>query len=419
MTAETFLAPTAVAQNDRTLPASIRAALSVLKNIEGGSLRLRLPDGRSFAFGDGNGPNAEIDIRDYRFARRVLFNGDIGFSEGWIEGEWTSPDLARLLTLLAGNAERLMGAFTGGPLAILLDQLARLRRRNSRRGARRNIIAHYDLGNAFFAEWLDQTMTYSSARFENDAEDLEAAQHAKYRAIAEGARLKPGDRVLEIGCGWGGFAEFAAREFGANVVALTISDEQYAFARDRIARGGLDAKVEIRRQDYRDVEGQFDVVVSIEMLEAVGERYWPIYFAKLAHVLKPGGRAVLQVITIRDDLFAGYRRRVDFVQHSIFPGGLLPSVVCLRAQACQAGLSWESMESFGADYDTTLTHWTRRFEQAWPAIEQQGFNDRFRRFWMFYLAYCTAGFRTKRTDVVQLILDAPHAGPSAGGVSSR
>lgn len=392
---------------DALASSSLRAALASLPNIKGGTLRVRLPEGGMLTFGDGAGPSAEIAIRDYSFARRVLFSGDIGFAEGWIEGEWTSPDLVNLLCLLADNTERLAGAFRGGAMGWLLNRLTHLGRANTRKGSRRNILAHYDLGNDFFAAWLDPSMTYSSARFGAGADDLESAQAAKYHAMAQHARLKPGDHVLEIGCGWGGFAEIAAREYGACVTALTISEEQLAFAQARIVRTGLSDRVTVRRLDYRDVEGQFDAVVSIEMLEAVGEKYWPSYFAKIAEVLKPGGRAALQVITMRDDLFEDYRSRSDFIQRYVFPGGMLPSIERLRAETSAADLRWGDVDMFGRDYDRTLSLWANAFEANWPTIKAQGFDERFRRFWLFYLAYCVAGFRMQRIDVIQLTLAKP------------
>lgn len=392
---------------DALASSTLRAALATLPNIQNGALRLRLPEGRTLTFGDGKGPTAELVIADYRFARRVLFSGDIGFAEGWIEGEWTSPDLVTLLALLADNTERLAGAFRGGAIGWLVNRLTHRRRANTRKGARRNILAHYDLGNDFFAAWLDPSMTYSSARFDAGVDDLESAQRAKYRAIAHHAQLKPGDHVLEIGCGWGGFAEVAAREFGARVTGLTISEAQHAYAQDRMARAGIANRAAVRRQDYRDVEGQFDAVVSIEMLEAVGEKYWPAYFHKIADVLKPGGRAAIQVITMRDDLFDDYRSRSDFIQRYIFPGGMLPSMARLREETSAAGLQWAGFDAFGRDYDRTLSLWSQAFQAHWPAIEAQGFDDRFRRLWLFYLAYCIAGFRTGRIDVIQLALAKP------------
>jgi cyclopropane-fatty-acyl-phospholipid synthase len=248
-------------------------------------------------------------------------------------------------------------------------------------------------------------MTYSSARFDAaKVADLEAAQLAKYHALAKHLDLKPGDHVLEIGCGWGGFAEVAARDFGARVTGLTISDEQLAFARERMEKAGLSHLVEIRHQDYRDVEGQFDKVASIEMFEAVGEKYWPDYFGKIAHVLKPGGRAALQIITIRDELFDAYRARADFIQRYVFPGGMLASISRLKEETAKAGLVWRGIDRFGQSYAQTLAEWGRRFLAKWDEIRPMGFDEKFKQLWRFYLSYCEAGFRTGLTDVVQLEL---------------
>jgi cyclopropane-fatty-acyl-phospholipid synthase len=250
-------------------------------------------------------------------------------------------------------------------------------------------------------------MTYSAARFDEKVRDLETAQRAKYKALAEHLELKPDDHVLEIGCGWGGFAEFAAREYGARVTGITISDEQLAYARARMERAGLADRVEIRRQDYRDVHGQFDKVASIEMFEAVGEKYWPAYFAKIADVLKPGGKAGLQIITIKDELFDTYRKRADFIQRYVFPGGMLASVDRLKEETAKAGLAWRKAEAFGLSYADTLAEWARRFTSKWSDIRALGFDERFKQLWLFYLSYCEAGFRTGRTDVVQLALAKP------------
>lgn len=388
----------------RGAPARARIMLTALLGIEHGALVVQTPGGESLRFGEAEGPAAQLIIRDFAFADRVAASGDIGFADGWVEGEWTSPDLAALLTLLSANADRLMRYLRGGFIARLLGRLAHKRRANTRDGARRNILAHYDLGNAFFEAWLDPSMTYSAARFDRAA-TLASAQTEKYAALARMLDLKPGDHVLEIGCGWGGFAEYAARAHGARVTAITISDQQFAYAQERLAKGGLAERVEVRRQDYRDVEGAFDAVASIEMVEAVGEAYWPTYFEKIAAVLKPRGRAAIQSITIRDDLFQTYRRRADFIQRYVFPGGMLPSVAQLRAHTAQAGFNWLGAEPFGLSYATTLAEWARRFESRWPSIQTLGFDDRFRRLWLFYLAYCEAGFRTERTDVVQFALE--------------
>lgn len=368
---------------------------------------VRLPDGAALRLGDGDGPAAELWVKDYRFALRIIGSGDIGLAEGWVRREWESPNLAALLTLLAANAERYKKLFDGGPLGRLLNRLAHVVRPNTRAGAKRNILAHYDLGNDFYAAWLDPGMTYSSALFTDATSDLESAQRAKYRALAGHLALKPGEHVLEIGCGWGGFAEFAAAEYGARVTGITISDEQLRYARQRIAKAGLADRVEIRHQDYRDVGGMYDKIASIEMFEAVGEKYWPEYFSKIASVLRPGGCAGLQVITIRDDLFEEYRRRTDFVQRYVFPGGMLASPARLSAEAARAGLHWLATDAFGASYAETLAQWSGRFLAKWPEIRMLGFDERFKRLWLFYLAYCQAGFAAKRTDVMQIALVKP------------
>lgn len=388
-------------------PASVKAALLVLMRVEGGTVVLHTPDGAQLAFGDVDGSTYDFRVRDYGFARRLITNGDIGFAEGWIAGEWESDNLTGLLTLLADNTERISRMFMGNFLGKLLNGLLHRSRENTRTGSRRNILAHYDLGNRFYEAWLDRTMTYSAARFAAEPADLEAAQIAKYRTLAEQLDLKPGEHVLEIGCGWGGFAEFAAREYGVHVTGVTISDEQLAYAQARIAAAGLSDRVEIRRQDYRDIDGAYDKVASIEMFEAVGEKYWPAYFDKIANVLKPGGRASLQIITIQNDLFEGYRRRADFIQRYIFPGGMLASVERLRDETANAGLVWRTADAFGQCYARTLGEWARRFSAKWDDISAMGFDERFKRLWLFYLGYCEAGFRTGRTNVVQLALAKP------------
>lgn len=388
-------------------PASAKAVLLALLQLRGGTALIVLPDGRALAFGDGAGPQVDFRIKDFRFARRVLTSGDIGFAEGLMAGEWESDDLSALLTLLAANVERFTRLLEGGPLGKAMHWLRHLSNANTKRGSRRNILAHYDLGNEFYSAWLDASMTYSSARFDAQVRDLEAGQRAKYKALAEHLELKPDDHVLEIGCGWGGFAEFAAREYGARVTGITISDEQLAYARARMEKAGLADRVEIRRQDYRDVEGQFDKVASIEMFEAVGEKYWPAYFGKIADVLKPGGKAGLQIITIDGKLFEKYRRRADFIQRYVFPGGMLASVDRLKEETAKVGLVWRRAEAFGQSYADTLAEWARRFKAKWSDIRALGFDERFKQLWLFYLSYCEAGFRTGRTDVVQLELTKP------------
>lgn len=388
-------------------PASAKAVLMGLLQVKGGTPIVTLPDGRILAFGDGTAPQVDFRINSYGFAKRVLANGDIGFAEGVMAGEWESNDLSALLTLLAANIERFTRLMEGGPIGKALQWLRHRSNANSRSGSRRNILAHYDLGNEFYSSWLDPSMTYSSARFDAQVRDLEAGQRAKYKALAEHLALKAGDHVLEIGCGWGGFAEFAAREYGVRVTGITISDEQLAYAQARMEKAGLSDLVEIRRQDYRDVKGQFDKVASIEMFEAVGEEYWPAYFAKIAEVLKPGGRAGLQIITIKEELFATYRKRADFIQRYVFPGGMLASVDRLKEETAKVGLVWGQADAFGQSYADTLAEWAKRFKAKWSDIRAMGFDERFKQLWLFYLSYCEAGFRTGRTDVVQLELAKP------------
>ena len=386
------------------VPASARMVLTACLSLKNGALEIQLPDGRRFLFGDENGHYNVLRAKSFDFAKKVLANGDIGFAEGWMSGDWDTDDLSQLLTYLASNTERIRHVFRGSFLGRIVNFFRHLSRENSRQGSRRNILAHYDLGNSFYEAWLDPSMTYSSAIYKKGGECLETAQIAKYRALADHLELKPGDHVLEIGCGWGGFAEIAASEYGARVTGLTLSDEQLAFARARMERLGLSDKVEIRLQDYRDVQGQFDKIASIEMFEAVGERYWPVYFKKVAEVLKSGGRAALQIITIKDELFTDYKKRADFIQRYVFPGGMLPSKERLRAECDKAGLAWRDMDAFGLSYADTLAEWGRRFVAKWDDIAPLGFDERFRQFWRFYLSYCEAGFRTGRTDVVQLAL---------------
>jgi len=388
-------------------PASAKAVLLALLQLRGGSALISLPNSQVLVFGDEHSPSVDFQIKDYKFARRVLTSGDIGFAEGLMAGEWQSNDLSALLVLLAANVERFARLLEGGPIGRAIHGLRHLSNANTKRGSRRNILAHYDLGNEFYAAWLDASMTYSSARFDAKVRDLESAQRAKYAALAAHLDLKPGDHVLEIGCGWGGFAEYAAREHGARVTGITISDEQLAYARARMAKAGLSDRVEIRRQDYRDVEGQFDKVASIEMFEAVGEKYWPAYFAKIFDVLKPGGKAGLQIITIKNELFDNYRQRADFIQRYVFPGGMLVSLDRLKQETAKVGLVWRAAEAFGQSYADTLAEWARRFKAKWGDIHALGFDERFKQLWLFYLSYCEAGFRTGRTDVVQLELTKP------------
>ncbi len=313
-------------------PAVFRTLVRICaENWRYGTVTYILPSGRSIPIkGSEPGPNGVLKVRDYRFVGRVFRAGDIGFAEGYMAGEWETPDLAALLTVFTLNFDRIKALVDGNPLMRAVNFIGHLLHANTSKGSAKNIHAHYDLGNAFYSRWLDPSMTYSSARFDPTHQSLEQGQHRKYAALAETMNLAPGHRVLEIGCGWGGFAEFAARERGAHVTGITISREQYDFARKRIFEAGLSERADIKLIDYRDIDGRFDRVASIEMFEAVGEAYWPTYFNKVHDVLSPGGLAALQIITIRDDLFSHYRSRADFIQKYIVPGGMLPSEARLR-----------------------------------------------------------------------------------------
>lgn len=373
------------------------------RNWLAGKLTFVLPSGGELRLvGRQPGAEARIVVRDFRFMRRVLAAGDIGFAEGYVAEEWDTPDLSAVLHAMSLNADHIERLLLGSPAAWAANFIGHALRANTRAGSKKNIHAHYDLGNAFYGQWLDRTMTYSSALFERPDQDLAEAQTAKYRALAASMDLLAGQSVLEIGCGWGGFAAFAAKEVGARVTGVTISQEQFDFARRRMFEQGLSDRADIQLIDYRDVKGQFDRVASIEMFEAVGERYWPTYFDKVHEVLKPGGRSALQIITIRDEFFKTYRSRADFIKKYIFPGGMLPSEEKLDAQTKRARLVQTGIHRFGQDYADTLSQWGRRFEGAWDEIAALGFDERFRRLWLFYLAYCEAGFRSGRTDVVQL-----------------
>ncbi len=331
-------------------------------------------------------------------------SGDIGFAESYIAGDWTTPDLAALLTLFTTHRDDVEAIVYGTWWGSLLYRARHFLRRNSRLGSKKNVHAHYDLGNDFYRLWLDPTMNYSSAWFEGDgARDLARAQQAKVRRALTACGLRPGDRLLEIGCGWGALAELAAREFGAEVTGVTLSTEQLAWAQRRLSEAGVSG--ELRLQDYRDIaDAPFDAIASIEMFEAVGRRYWPAFFATVAARLKAGGTACIQSITIRDDLFERYLRSTDFIQQYIFPGGLLPSRSAFRAAAEAAGFEVTDEFVFGADYAETLRRWRERFLAEENAVRALGFDTRFVRIWEFYLAYCEAAFTTGNTSVVQFTL---------------
>jgi len=391
------------------LPLTGRMLVNLLGRMTVGSLTLVDPQGSAMVLGDSShGLHAVLRIHDWRAAGKILRQGDIGFAESLRLGWLDSPDLLSLFIMALRN-EQVSAAVYGQWWALLVKRLTHwVLRDNSRKGSRRNILSHYDLGNDFYQLWLDPSMTYSSAWFQgDDKKDLTQAQDAKYDRILDELGAKPGQTILEVGCGWGGFAERAAMR-GINVVGITLSDAQLAFAQKRMQRQHLDGLVELRLQDYRDVSGQFDHVVSIEMFEAVGLRHWPGYFAMLSRSLKPGGKIVVQTIDIADPYFDAYANGTDFIQQYIFPGGMLPSPTRFMECASEAGLKYANVLSFGFDYAETLNRWSQAFEANISAVRSQGFDDPFIRLWRMYLAYCEAGFRERRTDVKQWTLSHAH-----------
>ncbi|KPP88033.1 MAG: cyclopropane-fatty-acyl-phospholipid synthase [Rhodobacteraceae bacterium HLUCCA08] len=385
------------------LPRYFAAAFRMLQRTECGRLDLVLPDGRRFRVeGAAPGHLAELDIHDADLFARLIREGDLGFCEAYVEGGWSTPDLQAFLDFIHDNEDALFDSFPGQSVLRAYERLRHWLRRNTRAQARRNIAAHYDLGNEFYRLWLDDSMTYSSALFDDGQQSLEAAQRAKYAAMVDALKVQPGDHVLEIGCGWGGFAEYAAAERGLRVTGLTISREQLIYARQRIEKAGLSDRVELKLQDYRDETGRYDGIASIEMFEAVGERYWPTFFAQLRARLNPAARACLQIITVQDARWDTYRKGVDFIQKYIFPGGMLPSPTALRDQIARAGLRVESSREFGESYSRTLRLWHDTFNARWDEIADLGFDDRFRRMWNFYLTSCAATFHGGNCDVTQI-----------------
>ncbi len=390
-----------------------RVLHGLLEHLAVGRLDVVDPDGRAWCFeGTAQSPavgRASIHVRDEAVYARVLRSGDIGLGEGYIAGEWSSPDLVALLSLAMRNRGALDRAVYGSAWGTLLHRVVHAWRRNSRTGSRRNIAAHYDLGNDFYRLWLDPSMNYSAAWFDgDDARSLVDAQHAKMDRALDEARVDASSRVLEIGCGWGALAERAARR-GAHVDGVTLSREQLAWGQQRLRDAGLHERAVLALRDYRDLGRgpgwrPYDAVVSIEMFEAVGREYWDTWFDTLARTLAPGGRACVQSITIRDDLFERYARSTDFIQQYVFPGGLLPGPDVFRAHAAKAGLVVERELGFGADYARTLKLWRQRFLDALPQARSLGCDDRFVRLWEYYLASCEAAFATGNTDVRQFTL---------------
>lgn len=390
------------------LPRYFVQVFEIATRVAKGRLDIVLPDGRRFRVEGGEpGQVAEIAVHNPDLFARTVREGDLGFCEAYMDGWWTTPDLQAFLDFLHDDADHLYDGFPGRVLARAYERLRFWLQSNTKRQAKRNISYHYDLGNDFYSLWLDETMTYSSALFDRGQQSLEAAQRRKYESLVDQMGAQPGEHVLEIGCGWGGFAEYAAKERGLWVTGLTLSREQLAFAQERMRRQGIQDRVSLKLQDYRDETGTYDGVASIEMFEAVGEKYWPVYFDTLRRCLKPGRQATLQIITIADHRWAPYKSSVDFVQKYIFPGGMLPSPTALRREIEAAGLRFRKSVEFGDSYSRTLRLWHETFNAQWEEIARHGFDDRFRRMWNFYLTSCAAAFQGGNCDVTQITLARP------------
>ncbi|MEP5729736.1 MAG: cyclopropane-fatty-acyl-phospholipid synthase family protein [Sulfitobacter sp.] len=396
-------------EGQKNLPRYFSQVFGMAQQMQRGRCDFVLPDGRVFrAEGTHPGHVAVLEVHSKDLFARLIREGDLGFCDAYLDGEWSTPDLQAFMDLVHHGNENVYDGFPGMGLVRRFEQLRFWLQRNSKSQARKNISYHYDLGNDFYGLWLDDTMTYSSALFEKGAQQsMEAAQTAKYKSMVDQMGVQPGDHVLEIGCGWGGFAEYAAKERGLRVTGLTISEEQFKYARDRIEQQGLSDLVDFKLQDYRDEKGRYDGIASIEMFEAVGEQYWPAYFETVRDRLKPGKAATLQIITVDHKRWDVYKRGVDFIQKYIFPGGMLPSPKVLHEQVEQAGLIVDKSIEFGKSYDITLRRWHETFNEKWDQITALGFDDRFRRMWNFYLTSCAATFDSGNCDVTQITIRKP------------
>ena len=394
--------------NQQNLPRYFARVFDLVGKLNSGRVDFILPDGRRFrAEGSKPGPVAEVTINNPDVFARLVREGDLGFCDAYLDGWWTTPDLQAFMDFIHADNDDMYDGFPGMALVRAWEKARFWFQSNTKRQALKNISYHYDLGNDFYSLWLDDTMTYSSALFNTSQESLEKAQIAKYASMVDQMGVKPGDHVLEIGCGWGGFAEYAAKERGLKVTGLTISKEQLEYAKKRIKNKGLSDKVNLKLQDYRDETGVYDGVASIEMFEAVGEKYWPVYIDKNKQCLKPGKQATLQIITIQDARWEVYRKSVDFIQKYIFPGGMLPSPSVLRKEVHKAGLSVQHSIEFGKSYSQTLRRWFEVFNNKWDNISAMGFDDRFRRMWNFYLTSCAATFESGNCDVTQITMRKP------------
>lgn len=392
----------------KNLPRYFARVFGMAQGMNTGRVDFVLEDGRVFqAEGPNPGPMAEVHIHNTDLFARLIREGDLGFCDAYLDEWWTTPDLQAFMDWVHADNEGIYDGFPGMSLVRNFEKFRFWMQRNHRAQAKKNISYHYDLGNDFYGLWLDDTMTYSSALFKTGQESHEAAQIAKYASMVDQMGVQPGDHILEIGCGWGGFAEYAAQERGLRVTGLTISEQQIEYARERIKKAGLSDLVNFKLQDYRDERGVYDGIASIEMFEAVGQKYWPDYFKTVRERLKPGKNATLQIITVTDSRWDVYQRGVDFIQKYIFPGGMLPSPSALRVQVDKAGLAVERSIEFGQSYNISLRRWHDTFNQKWDQIAEMGFDDRFRRMWNFYLTSCAATFQSANCDVTQITIKRP------------
>ena len=392
----------------KDLPRYFARVMGMASSLRFGRIDFILPDGRHFrAEGPNTGPVAELHVHNLDLFARLIREGDLGFCDAYLDDWWSTPDLQAFMDFIHADNEDVYDGFPGMGLVRRYEQLRFWLQRNSKDQARKNISYHYDLGNDFYGLWLDDTMSYSSAIFNDPQQSMETAQIEKYKSMVDELGVVAGDHVLEIGCGWGGFAEYAAAERGLQVTCLTISEEQFNYAVERIEKAGLSDKVTFKLQDYRDEKGLYDGIASIEMFEAVGEQYWPIYFETVRERLKPGKTATFQIITVAHRRWEVYKRGVDFIQKYIFPGGMLPSPVVLREQIEKAGLAVEKSVEFGKSYDITLRRWHETFNEKWDQIAAMGFDERFKRMWNFYLTSCAATFDSGNCDVTQITVRKP------------
>ena len=392
-------------ESKTNLPRWFNGVSIILKNMRCGSLEIILPNNRNFIYqGIEKGPKGIIFVKNNDFFSRLVREGENGFPESYMDGWWDTPDLLTVLDVIFLNNKEIGYSFPGGFLLRNYERLVHWWHSNSKKQAKKNIFYHYDLGNEFYSKWLDKSMTYSSALFNSSKESLEKAQENKYKNILKNINPKPEDHILEIGCGWGGFMEYAIKHHNVKVTGLTISKAQHDFTKKRLFEAGLSERAKVLLTDYRNQKGQFDGIASIEMFEAVGEKYWPIYFNSLKNLMKNGAKSTLQIITIADEIFPEYRKRVDFIQKYIFPGGMLPSKKALEKQFLQVGLKSINLKSFGSSYSKTLRLWHSSFNSVWDDIASVKFDDRFKRMWNFYLASCAAVFYSKTGDVIQVTL---------------